>query len=156
MTESPRVDRRTVLARSAGIAVAAALAGCTEPAAVHGEWRTVETIVLEARPEGWIGVEPGPIEGETNPTLVLQQGRRYEIVAESGDGEVHSLEFRNADESVVEDARTERIEGGGRASLSVWAGRPIAEYVCGVHPETLRGEIDLQPERDTDTVEEPE
>ncbi|MFC7213717.1 plastocyanin/azurin family copper-binding protein [Saliphagus sp. GCM10025334] len=102
-------------------------------------------IVLEALTEGWVGVEPDEIADEENPTLTLQEGESYEIGWEEGDGQPHNIELVDEDDEVVEDYETEEAtEGGDDQFIEFDATDEIVEYVCRVHPETMRGEIEIQ------------
>ncbi len=102
-------------------------------------------ILLEALTEGWVGVEPEEIADEENPTLTLQDGESYEIGWEEGDGEPHNIELVDENDEVVEDYETEEAtEGGDDQFIEFDATDEIVEYVCRVHPETMRGEIEIQ------------
>jgi len=126
------------------------IVGCTETAAIHQTWGTVEEVVLEARIDGWVGIHPDTIEGETNPTLTLYEGNKYDFTWRNGDGESHSLVFIDETGSrITEKAELSETEGDTR-TLTVTAGSRMAEFVCNVHPETERGTIDIQFENDND------
>jgi plastocyanin len=102
-------------------------------------------IVLEALTEGWVGVEPEEITDEENPTLTLQDGESYEIGWEEGDGASHNIELVDENDEVIEDYETEEAtEGGDDQFIEFDATDEIVEYVCRVHPETMRGEIEIQ------------
>lgn len=102
-------------------------------------------IVFEALTEGWVGVEPEGIEDEENPTLTLQDGESYEIGWEEGDGQPHNIELVDEDDEVVEDYETEEAtEGGDDQFIEFDATDEIVEYVCRVHPTTMRGEIEIE------------
>jgi plastocyanin len=102
-------------------------------------------IVLDAQTDGWIGVEPEEIADDENPTLTLQDGESYEIGWEEGDGESHNIELVDDNDEVVEDYETEESEEGGDDQFIEFdATDEIGEYVCRVHPEAMRGEIEIQ------------
>ena len=102
-------------------------------------------IVLDAQTDGWIGVEPEEIADDENPTLTLQDGESYEIGWEEGDGESHNIELVDDNDEVVEDYETEEAtEGGDDQFIEFDATDEIVEYVCQVHPEAMRGEIEIQ------------
>lgn len=102
-------------------------------------------IVLEALTEGWVGVEPEEIADEDNPTLTLQDGESYEIGWEEGDGQTHNIELVDDNDEVVEDFETEEAdEGGDDQFIEFDASDEIVEYVCRVHPEAMRGEIEIE------------
>jgi hypothetical protein len=52
------ITRRSTLKFIFGATVTSMIVGCTETAAIHQEWGTVEEIVLEARRNGWVGIHP--------------------------------------------------------------------------------------------------
>lgn len=43
---------------------------------------------------GWAGRQPASIEGQTNPTLNLVEGKRYVVVWENLDGQPHNFQIR--------------------------------------------------------------
>lgn len=102
------------------------------------EWQDVDEIVLEGFTENWLGVEPAPIDGEENPTLVFFEGQEYDITWENMDGEPHNIEIWDGDEEIVDDYQTEIIEEEGEEqTLTIEASEEMAQYVCEVHPTTM-------------------
>lgn len=108
------------------------------------DWAEVDEIVLDGFTAGWEGIEPAPIEGETNPTLVLTEGVEYDLVWENADGQPHNIEIHDGDGEVVGDYSTEIVEAEGeRQTLTIEATAEMAEYVCVVHPTTMVGPIEI-------------
>lgn len=108
------------------------------------DWAEVDEIVLDGFTAGWEGIEPAPIEGETNPTLVLTEGVEYDLVWENADGQPHNIEIHDGDGEVVGDYSTEIVEAEGeRQTLAIEATAEMAEYVCVVHPTTMVGPIEI-------------
>lgn len=162
------VSRRTAV-RTAAVACAAGLAGCGAPGSDpteegtppvddeehdpegdpdeehdldEEEWSGVTEITLEAYDEGWEGVEPEVIEGDLNPTFLLEDGVEYEVSFEIGDDEPHNLAFEAGGEEVL--TATETVEGEGEgASLQVEASEDLERYVCEVHRDSMEGTIQL-------------
>ncbi len=100
--------------------------------------------MLDGFTAGWEGIEPAPIEGETNPTLVLTEGVEYDLVWENADGQPHNIEIHDGDGEVVGDYSTEIVEAEGeRQTLTIEATAEMAEYVCVVHPTTMVGPIEI-------------
>lgn len=108
------------------------------------DWAEVDEIVLDGFTAGWEGIGPAPIEGETNPTLVLTEGVEYDLVWENADGQPHNIEIHDGDGEVVGDYSTEIVEAEGeRQTLTIEATAEMAEYVCVVHPTTMVGPIQI-------------
>lgn len=118
----------------------------TEAAAGTGTNRAGETdrIELGGRREGWVGVEPMPIAGETNPTLTLEAGQTYELVWENLNGLEHELIVESADgaELVATESASEQ---GATRSVTFEATAEAAEYYCEYHPESMRGQVQAEP-----------
>ncbi|WP_090504972.1 hypothetical protein [Natronorubrum sediminis] len=103
------------------------------------------TIMFEGETAGWIGVEPEEIEGEENPTLVLEEGEEYEIGWEQGDDASHNLELVDEDDEVVDEHETEVTDDPNEDdTFEFEATDEIVEYVCRQHPDTMRGEIRVE------------
>jgi plastocyanin len=136
-------SRRQILRNTASTVAASAalIAGCVDQeGGENGEPdEGEEQILLETGDDVWIGQEPAEIEGEENPTLELVAGWRYEIGYVNRDGEEHSLEIRSDDEE--RDATTVDDAEGEERWLEVEATADLTSYRCGVHPETMQGEI---------------
>lgn len=107
------------------------------------DWDGVDEIVLEGTVANWVGVEPAPIEGIENPTLLLFEGREYTIEWRNGDGLVHNLQLRDDTEESI--AETELVESkGGSASLTIEATAAMDHYVCEPHAPTMVGDIEIE------------
>lgn len=106
------------------------------------DWTDVSTIELEALTAGWEGTAPSVVEGVENPTLVLEAGREYTIEATNGDGAVHQLQLRDADDDPVDEYETAlHGEAGASEKLTVTATHELATYVCAPHEVTMHGSI---------------
>ncbi|MDJ1432341.1 hypothetical protein [Halostagnicola sp. A-GB9-2] len=141
--------RETTRRRAIQITGGALLIGISSlPASAQEDDEALEPdtrIVFEGLTEGWLGVEPEEIADEDNPTLTLQDGESYEIGWEEGDGQEHNIELVDEDDEVVEDYETEEAtEGGDEQFIEFDATDEIVEYVCRLHPETMRGEIEIE------------
>ena len=114
----------------------------------NGNGDTIEpgtTIVFDGQTEGWEGLEPEAIEGETNPTLVLEADEEYEIGWEGGDGALHNIEIWDENEDVVDDLETEETDDPDDDQfLEFTATEEMAYYVCRPHRTTMVGEIDVE------------
>ncbi len=160
--DSRGIDRRTLLAGGATLA-AVALAGCLEDdgddvepepvvdaaESVEGEtdpdaWREVETIRFDGWVGGWVGVEPDAIDRVENPTLVLVEGREYELTWENMDGVHHNVAFWDADREVVRDYATEGNEAEGKTETLVFEATPeMATYRCEYQQEGQVGDVEI-------------
>lgn len=106
------------------------------------EETTAADIELGGATPGWEGVAPAAIKGETNPPLELEAGGEYALVWENRDGLPHNFVIEDeAGESLVE---TEIIsEEGATQEVTFTASEEMAEYYCGVHPESMRGTVEI-------------
>jgi PGF-CTERM protein len=110
------------------------------------------TIELNGETGGWIGVSPGSIEGETNPTLRLQPGETYTVAWENGDGAPH--DFYVLDGQGTELVGTDVVtEQGETASVEFVATREMVEYYCSLHPDRMRGAVAVG-DGDEDSVDD--
>ena len=107
-------------------------------------WEDVDEIVLEANVTGWVGVEPAPIEGVENPTLLLFEGHEYEIEWRHGDSAIHNFQIRDVDDESL--AETELAEPDQTpVSLTIHATAAMDEYVCEPHADMMVGDIVVEP-----------
>lgn len=108
------------------------------------DWEAVDTIELDANENGWNGREPDGIEGETNPTLELIEGREYDFTWINNDGERHQLELVD-DEGTVEgtDVIEEELES---ETLSFEATSDLTEYRCAHHLDSMSGTLEVLEE----------
>ena len=160
-------DRRTVLSTVAGAAAAVSLAGCLggsedsaddesepepvldEATAVEGAtdpsaWRDVETLRFDGYVGGWLGLEPSAIERIENPTLVLVEGREYEVTWENQDGIHHNFAFWDENREVVEDYSTDGTDVvGERETLAFEATPEMDTYRCEYQPVRQKGSVEI-------------
>ncbi|UPV74459.1 hypothetical protein M0R89_18250 [Halorussus limi] len=96
--------------------------------------------VLGGRVGGWRGISPDSIDGETNPTLNLQPGTEYTLVWKNLDGAPHNFAIVGEQGSTL--LSTEVIsEQGATQTVEFTAESAMAEYLCEVHPISMRGDI---------------
>jgi PGF-CTERM protein len=158
MDPSSSTSRRQFLTAATATAVAVpavtAAGGSREPA-------QQTTIRLTSDLDGWQGVAPDRIAGESNPTLFLTAGEEYEIVWENADGVGHNLVLYDESDEAVE--RTETVgEEGETRSVTFTATEDLAGYRCGIHPTSMQGDIRFgeattattAAERTTETTDE--
>jgi hypothetical protein len=100
------------------------------------------TIMLEGNTGGWEGIEPSEIEGEENPTLVLEEGETYEIGWEQGDGSRHNVVLWDESQSTVEDYATDLTDSPD-GTLEFTATEEIVYYRCEPH-SSMQGEIRVE------------
>ncbi|WP_254862729.1 cupredoxin domain-containing protein [Halovivax gelatinilyticus] len=102
-------------------------------------------IEFDGQTEGWIGIAPDDIEGEENPTLVLEEGESYEIGWTEGDGATHNIEIRDDDGEVVDDLETDFTDSPDDDQwLEFEASDEMTTYVCEPHETTMVGDIEVE------------
>jgi plastocyanin len=150
MVSSSPVSRRRFLTAAAATAVAVP---AVTAAGDNREPLQQTTVRVESDLDGWRGVAPDRIAGESNPTLHLTAGEEYELVWENADGVGHNLVvYDGNDESV---ARTETVsEEGETRSVTFTATEELAGYRCGIHPSSMRGDISFGEPTTTATTAE--
>lgn len=135
------VPRRWVLTATATLGIAGGVGSLVGAQEMDTE------IELEGAASGWVGVAPDDIEGETNPTLVLQEGEEYTVTWTNADGMPHNFIVEDdAGNALVE---TEIISEGSQ-TVEFTATAEMAEYYCGVHPESMRGGVQLSGDDPSD------
>ncbi|GEM_PF-1182664 len=98
-------------------------------------------IVLDGYSTHWEGLEPSEIEGEENPTLVLEAGEEYTIEWVNADGVLHDLQIWD-DDDVVDDLVSDEVEEEGEsATLEFEASEEMASYVCSYHQAQQIGDL---------------
>lgn len=132
--ETGSVSRRTMLKSTAAGGVVAATAG--NVSAQDGEFE--ETYELIGQTSGWEGVAPSGIEGETNPTLDVIPGERYQVVWENGDGVPHNFSIVGGHGQTVQSSDLMGSEGETQ-TVTFTAEENYQEYYCQPHPEAMRG-----------------
>lgn len=146
--------RRTVLKAAGASTLAVAVAGCTggddaddengdENDADGFEIDAGETITLEGHSSGWEGIAPEQIEGETNPTLVLEEGADYEIGWEPGDSLEHNIQLWDENEELVDEEYRTEVTAEPEETIEFTATTEIAYYRCNPHPG-MQGEIRVE------------
>ena len=156
--------RRRFLSGVLGTVTIASLAGCTsgeddrndepepvvdEADAIEGDtdpeaWRDVEVLRFDGWVGGWVGLEPPAIERVENPTLVLVEGRSYELTWENRDGVHHNFAFWDVDENVVRDYSTDGTDvEGERETLTFEATPEMETYHCEYQPAGQWGEVEI-------------
>lgn len=112
----------------------------------ENSWESIDEIVLNGYTSGWEGVEPEAITDDTNPTLVLTEGKEYVITWKNGDGVPHNIEIWDENEEIVKDYETELMEEEGETqSLEIEATETMSEYVCEIHSDwDQRGDIKIE------------
>ncbi|MFC6765413.1 hypothetical protein [Natrinema soli] len=95
----------------------------------------------------WEGLAPSQIEGEQNPTLILQEGEDYTIGWSEGDGQAHNLEIRNDSGEVIDDLTTgepaSTPDDQENNPFQFTASSEMAVYRCQPHPQ-MEGELQIQ------------
>ena len=99
-------------------------------------------IVFDGLTQGWVGLEPSAIDGEENPTLVLQEGEEYTMGWTDGDGSQHNIEIWDDGGDVVDDLQTDlTADPDDDQFLEFTASTEMAEYVCEPHATTMIADI---------------
>ncbi|WP_293032339.1 twin-arginine translocation signal domain-containing protein [Natronococcus sp.] len=153
--------RRTVLKAAGASTIAIALAGCAgdddngedgddeesgdddgEDAADGYEIEAGTEIVLDGYSSHWEGLEPSEIEGDENPTLVLEEGEEYTIEWINADGVNHDLQIWDEDDELVDDLATDSIDAEDESdSLEFTAEPEMVTYVCEYHETNQIGDL---------------
>ncbi|GAA0238700.1 plastocyanin/azurin family copper-binding protein [Haladaptatus pallidirubidus] len=160
MNDQPRTSRRTALKVTGSALAATALAGCTsslpgnedsnqesdsknKSKSESDSSQKGKEIRLGAKQSGWEGRAPKSIKGKKNPALTLQPGQKYTITWENLDGKEHELYIVNGnDKPVVKSEDAE--EKGKTVSTTFTASKKLAQYYCEYHPQSMRGDVNLQ------------
>ncbi|MDG5820001.1 hypothetical protein [Natronococcus sp. A-GB7] len=107
-------------------------------------WRDVAEIRLDAYVGGWVGVDPPHIDRVENPTLVLFEGRSYEITVENRDNVKHNLAIWDAGDERIEEYATGVVaEVGSVETLAFTATDEMATYICEHQPRIQLGELEI-------------
>jgi len=166
MAQEEHVSRRRML-RLTGVAMSTALvAGCGGDGnggdgngGNGGGGVEIEpgmAIEFDGQTSGWEGLAPSVIEGEVNPTLVLQEGETYEIGWTVGDGAQHNIEIRNESDEVVDGLQTEVVTEPEDQWLEFEASPEMVTYICRIHPTTMIGDLQVESGGGGDTTDENE
>lgn len=100
-------------------------------------------ITLEGAVSGWVGRTPTAIAGATNPTLTLDPGRTYRVTWANADGVPHNFAVLDADGGRLVGTGISG-EQGASLTLDFEATPAMAEYVCEVHPQSMRGRVAVE------------
>ena len=112
-----------------------------------------ETIRLGGDIGGWRGRTPDAIAGETNPTLELKTETTYRITWENVDGQPHNVALLDNEGNTLQ--RTDIIsEKGATQTFEFTAREEMAEYLCEVHPTSMRGSVSFGSDTATTTAAE--
>lgn len=116
------------------------------------------TIQLDGLTGGWEGVSPSDIEGETNPTLTLESGSDYTLTWTNADGVPHDFAIEDGDGNDIVGPTEQVTEEGETQTVEFTATEEMSEYYCSVHPQSMRGSIEIagqeDAEEDTETEDE--
>jgi len=139
--ESPENDptRRSLLRTvGAGVIATSVVAGT----ASAQEDEVTQRFDFEGETPGWIGVTPSDIEGETNPTLSLEDGETYEFQWENTDGAPHNIVIEDGDGNNL--VRSEFVSSEGETqTVQFTASAEMVSYYCEAHPSSMRGDVDI-------------
>ncbi|PGF14634.1 hypothetical protein CP556_20205 [Natrinema sp. CBA1119] len=93
----------------------------------------------------WEGLAPSSIEGEQNPTLILQEGEDYTIGWSEGDGAAHNMQIRNSNDEVIDDLTTGEpvSDPGDGLFFDFTASSEMVRYRCEPHPQ-MEGDLQIQ------------
>lgn len=120
----------------------AAAAGTILAASTPAYAQQPSTFKLDGNISGWTGRSPDAIAGQANPTLSLEAGTTYRITWTNIDGLDHNIALLDSNESVLK--RTKVVSGQGvTQTLEFTATQEMTEYLCEVHPTSMRGEINV-------------
>ncbi|QSW99736.1 cupredoxin domain-containing protein [Haloterrigena alkaliphila] len=97
---------------------------------------------LVGEASAWQGAAPDAISGEANPTLQLEAGTEYALVWENGDGLQHNfaIEDANGEDLLASELVSEQ---GATQTVTFTASEEMSEYYCQVHPQSMRGGIEV-------------
>ncbi|ELZ24559.1 blue (type 1) copper domain-containing protein [Haloterrigena salina JCM 13891] len=103
------------------------------------------TVEFSGQTTEWEGLAPSQIEGESNPTLILQEGEDYTIGWTEGDGSDHNIEIWDENGEIVNDLSTEIVSEPDEAQmLDLTASSEMAQYVCQPHSSQMVGDLQIE------------
>ncbi|WP_243700401.1 cupredoxin domain-containing protein [Halorussus pelagicus] len=137
---SEATDRRSLLCALGGAAALSAAPPLVSGDAAAQDDRT--TIVLGARRDYWVGLQPQAIEGQRNPALRLRQGDAYRVVWVNLDGARHRLRLLDPDGNVASQTGPSNRQGATRGTR-FRARERLASYECEFHPDEMRAAVEL-------------
>ncbi|WP_226010468.1 PQQ-dependent sugar dehydrogenase [Halomicrobium salinisoli] len=101
-------------------------------------------IRLDGDTAGWMVPDDAgdPVGEGPNPTLTLQPGQDYEVTWENVDGQPHNFAVVDGDDETL--LSSEIIEEqGATQTVEFTASEEMAEYLCDVHPVSMRGDVEI-------------
>ncbi|AGN00426.1 PKD domain-containing protein [Salinarchaeum sp. Harcht-Bsk1] len=97
-------------------------------------------ITIDSSVDGWVGVTPSEIDGQTNPAIDLVSGEPYAFTWNNVDGVPHNLTIRNAAGDAL--LQTETVgEAGQSRTLEFTPTEEMVEYICSIHPQAMVGDL---------------
>ena len=90
----------------------------------------------------WRGDAPDDISDEENPTLELEADTEYVLVWENADGLQHNFAIEDENGEDLQASELVREEGATQ-TVTFTATEEMAEYYCQVHPQSMRGDIEI-------------
>ena len=100
------------------------------------------TIVLGGLATHWLGLAPSAIRGRANPMMRFRGGEEYELVWINLDGVEHDFHLADASGDDLADTSS-RDDVGETHETSFEATAEMAEYYCALHPQSMRGAIEV-------------
>lgn len=98
------------------------------------------SFVIGGKVAGWQALQEGPISEGVNPNLNLETGKRYEVTWRNLDGLPHNFAIVDSDGNVL--VATDIMSRQGETqTVAFKATEQMAEYLCQVHPTSMRGDI---------------
>lgn len=96
-------------------------------------------------PNFWL-INSSEIEGENNPTLLLEEGEDYTIEWINADGVNHDLQIWDESDDLVDDLATDSIDAEREReresdSLEFTADPDMTTYVCEYHSSNQVGDL---------------
>lgn len=150
MTEHEQT-RRNVLKTTAAVGAAVGLGGLgsAQLAARQDDQEVAETFELVGVASGWVGAS-GDIDGEQNPTLNLEAGKKYRIVWENGDGKSHNVAIFGTDKNLLVHSPIMANQGQTQ-TVEFIATEAMVDYYCEVHYIAMRGDVKVSGQADVET-----
>jgi hypothetical protein len=112
------------------------------------------TIQLGGETSRWVARVPSDIEGKTNPVLTLRPDERYEVIWENVDGAPHNFAIEDDEGEPVVESEISSGEGETQ-TVEFTASEEMSAYLCQVHPDTMRGELEVTDDEPAEGLERP-
>lgn len=99
------------------------------------------TLEFDGYTAAWEATAPESIAGESNPTLVLQEGEEYTFAWSNEDNQPHNVIIENSsgDNQFV----STEIISSGTQEVTFTAESAMATYYCEVHPGSMLGDVQV-------------